>query len=100
MKPSPIDILARLRDVRPNGAGWTAKCPAHEDGQNSLSISRGDGKWLVHCHAGCAWQEIIAAIGVLPRDLFDPDDRKRGRGMSIPPNNRATVQPPTPQAEG
>jgi hypothetical protein len=100
MKPSPIDILARLRDVRPNGAGWTAKCPAHEDGQNSLSISRGDGKWLVHCHAGCAWQEIIAAIGVLPRDLFDPDDRKRGRGMSIPQNNRATVQPPTPQAEG
>ena len=48
---------------------------------------------------GCGWQEIIAAIGVLPRDLFDPGDQKGGRGMSIPQNNRATVQPPT-QAEG
>jgi hypothetical protein len=99
MKPSRVDILARLKDVRPNGAGCTAKCPAHEDGQNSLSISRGDGKWLVHCHAGCGWQEIIAAIGISPRDLFDPGDQNGGRGMSIPQNNHATVQPLT-QAEG
>ena len=88
MKPSPVDILVRLKDVRPNGAGWTAKCPAHEDGQNSLSIHRRDGKWLVHCHAGCGWQEIIAAIGVLPRDLFD--DRKGG-GRCLSP--KTTVQP-------
>jgi hypothetical protein len=88
MKPSRVDILARLKDVRRNGTGWTAKCPAHEDGQNSLSISRGDGKWLVHCHAGCGWQEIIAAIGVLPRDLFD--DQKGGGGCLSP---KTTTQP-------
>jgi hypothetical protein len=100
VKPSSVDILARLKDVRPNGAGWSAKCPAHEDGRNSLTIHRRDGKWLVHCHAGCSWQEIVAAMGASPRDLFDPDGGKGERGMPIPPNNPATVQPPTPQVDG
>jgi hypothetical protein len=35
---SSVDLLARLKGVRRSGEGWTAKCPAHEDRQNSLSI--------------------------------------------------------------
>jgi hypothetical protein len=85
-----IDILARLKGVRQSGKGWTAKCPAHEDKQNSLSVHYRDSKWLIKCHAGCDWQTIIAAVGIAPGDLFDSDD---GRGASYPPNNRATVQP-------
>jgi hypothetical protein len=46
-----------------SGEGWTAKCPAHKDKQNSLSVHHRDGKWLLKCHAGCDWKEIIAAIG-------------------------------------
>jgi hypothetical protein len=80
---SAVDILARLRGVRRSGEGWTAKCPAHEDSRNSLSIHHRNGKLLVKCHAGCGWEAIIAAIGIAPSDLFD----------DYPPINRATAQP-------
>ena len=88
-----VDILARLKGVRRSGKGWTAKCPAHEDKQNSLSVHHREGKWLLKCHAGCSWDTIIAAIGITPGDLFDANEG-RGRSTDIPPNNRATVQPP------
>jgi len=84
-----VDILARLTGVRQSGKGWTTKCPAHEDAQNSLSVDHRDGKWLLKCHAGCSWDTVVAAAGIAPSDLFDSDD---GEGARHPPNNRATVQ--------
>jgi hypothetical protein len=86
-----VDILARLKDVRRSGKGWTAKCPAHEDKENSLSIHHRDGRWLLKCHAGCEWRAIIAAIGVTPGELFDGGNEQ---SASHPQNNRATAQPP------
>ena len=45
------------------GSGWMAKCPAHPDKTPSLSINESaDGKVLVHCHAGCSQDEVIAAL--------------------------------------
>ena len=88
---SAVDILARLKGVRRSGRGWTAKCPAHEDQQNSLSIHHPDGKWLLKCHAGCDWKAVIAAIGVTPGELFDGCNEQ---SASHPQNNRATAQPP------
>jgi len=44
------------------GAGWMACCPAHDDCQPSLAIRDGDDRVLVHCHAGCTQQEVIAAL--------------------------------------
>jgi putative DNA primase/helicase len=45
------------------GAGWTARCPAHDDRTPSLSIrDSGDNKVLVRCHAGCDQKRIIAAL--------------------------------------
>lgn len=85
-----VDILDRLKGVRRSGKGWTAKCPAHKDKQNSLSVHYRDGKWLLKCHAGCDWDAIIAAIGVTPGELFDAGTAK---GAGHPPNNRATAQP-------
>ena len=65
------DLLARFDSVKPAGDGWVARCPAHEDRRASLSIGRGDdGRWLLHCHAGCALDSILAALGLEPRDLF------------------------------
>ena len=87
---SAVDILARLKGVRRSGKGWTAKCPAHEDQQNSLSIHYRDRRWLLKCHAGCGWHKIITAIGVEPSELFDLDERK---GTAYLRNNRATGQP-------
>jgi hypothetical protein len=84
-----VDVLARLENVRRSGDGYLAKCPAHKDIQNSLSIHHRDNKWLLKCHAGCDWRAIISAIGVAPNQLFDND-----RGDNYPKNNRATAQPP------
>jgi hypothetical protein len=84
-----VDILACLTSVRRIGKGWTAKCPAHEDRQNSLSVHHRDGKWFLKCHAGCTWEAIIAAAGITPGDLFD---QRKGKGVIHPTNNRATAQ--------
>jgi putative DNA primase/helicase len=84
-----VDLLAHLKGVRRSGEGWTAKCPAHEDRQNSLSVHYRDEKWLLKCHAGCGWEAIIAALGIASADLFD-----RGEVKDPPeqPRNRSTAQ--------
>jgi nicotinamidase-related amidase len=56
--------------VRRNGAGWIARCPAHEDHNPSLSVHERDGKILLHCHAGCNVEAICAALGIEMRELF------------------------------
>src|SRR4051812_5320710 len=52
-----------------HGANW--QCLAHDDHHASLSVSEGrDGVVLAHCHAGCTFQAVIAAVpGVAPGDL-------------------------------
>ena len=85
-----VDILDRLKGVRRRSNGWMAKCPAHEDRQNSLSVHHRDGKWLLKCHAGCAWEAIVAALGITAADLFDLSEGERIRQ---PDEVRATVQP-------
>lgn len=57
------ESVSHLKGVKKSGAGWTARCPAHDDKNNSLSVSDGDdGKLLLHCHAGCSFESILAAI--------------------------------------
>jgi hypothetical protein len=58
-------ILAALEGVRRNRSGWTARCPAHQDTDPSLSIGVGQGgKVLLFCFGGCTFSGIIAALGV------------------------------------
>jgi len=62
--PNVRDVLSKLRGVRKSGSGWSAKCPAHDDEQNSLSIGEGDGgKILLRCHAGCSFESIAPLVG-------------------------------------
>jgi len=66
------DLVRRL-DARKSGNGWMAKCPAHEDHKESLSISEGKGGCiLLKCFAGCTLDEILSALRLAKRDLF-PD---------------------------
>lgn len=71
------EILSRLEGVKPgsNENQYTARCPAHEDHRNSLSIGLGvDGKVLLHCHAGCETSDILDALDLSETDLFQKDD--------------------------
>jgi putative DNA primase/helicase len=86
------DIVNRLKGVRETGDGWTARCPAHSDKHNSLSIAHREGKWLLKCHAGCKVEQVTKALGISVTDLFD-NKRRRGRPLN-PSSNRATAQPP------
>jgi Bifunctional DNA primase/polymerase, N-terminal len=58
------EVLASLDGARRAGTGWLAKCPAHHDVNPSLSIGVGRTRGiLLHCHAGCPYPAIRAAIG-------------------------------------
>lgn len=65
------EFLQRLEGVKGGNGQYTARCPAHDDHRNSLSVSVGSGgKILVKCHAGCSVDDIVDAMGVTTRDLF------------------------------
>ena len=67
------EILQRLEGVQDTSTGWSARCPAHDDQRASMSVRDGDdGRILVHCHAGCAPDQILAAMGLTMSDLFPP----------------------------
>jgi hypothetical protein len=99
---NPIDrVLSALRDhgqePRKAGAGWSCRCPAHDDRNPSLSIHAGDdGRALVNCHAGCAVDAVCGAVGLRVADLFIPDASRRSghapkpRGMSTSTETRRT----------
>ena len=59
----------RTHGSRGGRGEWT--CPAHEDRNPSLSVSNGDGRVLVKCHAGCTTEQVVAALGLTVSDLFD-----------------------------
>ena len=96
-------ILDRLENVRPMGNGkWSAKCPAHEDRRNSLSLTRGDdGRCLLHCHAGCSTKAILDAVELSQPDLFPnpkpQPDRRRGN-PSWPHRRRIPKPRPRPKS--
>jgi len=83
------EIVGRLEGVKPSGDGYIAKCPAHDDGTPSLSISEGEnGTILAHCFAGCEFDEIVAAIGLEMQDFSNANGRDQH-----PPRSRPVEQP-------
>jgi hypothetical protein len=67
---SPVELLiSKLPGAKKSGAGWSCRCPAHDDQQASLSVSAGDdGTALVKCHAGCKTSAVLAALGLTLAD--------------------------------
>lgn len=62
MSTAALDSIVRALEARRSGSAWMAKCPAHEDSNPSLSIREDGEKILLHCHAGCAQRDVIAAL--------------------------------------
>jgi len=74
---APVENLISRLHAKRSGKGWTAKCPAHDDREPSLSINEGaDGRVLLRCHAGCDLDSICAALNIRATDLFPAKYRK------------------------
>ena len=68
---------ARLDGVKGGDKQFTARCPAHDDRENSLSVSEGDtGKIVLNCFAGCKTEAVVSALGLSMRDLFNDEPRR------------------------
>jgi putative DNA primase/helicase len=63
-------LLSVLGDsVRASADGFTSRCPAHDDPEQSLSVKQGDhGHALVICSAGCDSAKIFGALGLPSAD--------------------------------
>jgi hypothetical protein len=71
--------IARIFKARLVGKGkYSAKCPAHQDRVASLEIKEGRkrGLTIVGCYAGCYQADVLAAVGLRQRDLFEDSDWK------------------------
>ena len=79
----PVDaVLAKLDRVSKSGGKWTARCPAHEDRNPSLSVAEGDdGRVLLQCFAGCPTESVVRAIGMRWSDLFA--ERTNGEACDV-----------------
>jgi putative DNA primase/helicase len=68
------------------GRAWVGRCPAHSDQTPSLSVAdASDGRVLVKCFAGCSFHQIVAALGLEPRDFYP------GRAKVAPAEKGVTV---------
>jgi hypothetical protein len=68
--PAPsAEAIARALNGRRCRNGWSARCPAHDDHNPSLSITEDrDGRVLLHCFAGCPQWLVISTLR--PARLF------------------------------
>ena len=92
-----LDRLLEGLGAKRSGAGWSARCPSHADSNPSLAIGFCDGRILVHCHAGCPQEAVLAELrrrGLWPR--LDRADRRPYR----PAAPRPVTQPQYPGNTG
>lgn len=70
------EVVRRLNATPMSQNKWRAKCPCHNDTNESLTVTlMPDGKILVGCFAGCRTEDIVAAVGLKLGDLFPPSMR-------------------------
>ena len=84
-----IDEALREVGSRRNARGdW--QCPAHEDRNPSLSVGQGESGAVVHCHAGCCVNDVMAALDLEMADLFD-EPKPKPNGKNLPPSEQSRV---------
>ena len=64
-----VTAALSARGSRRCGSNW--QCPAHDDRTPSLSVHKGDKGAVMRCHAGCATEDVVQALGLTMTDLFD-----------------------------
>lgn len=98
-------VLDRLAEAtgysgRASRGRLSTRCPAHEDRSPSLSVRAADDRVLLHCFGGCTVDEVLAALGLARRDLFDeprahqPDTKRPPRADHTDPGWSYVDEPP------
>lgn len=64
------EILTHFQVQKRFGDRAQARCPCHDDKQASLTITKGCRSALLHCHAGCNFEDIIQKVGLKKQDLY------------------------------
>ena len=64
------EILTHFQIQKHYGDKAQARCPCHDDKQASLTITKGRRSALLHCHAGCNFEDIIQKVGLKKQDLY------------------------------
>lgn len=59
-----------------------AQCPVHGSRGLTLALRAGDGRAIVHCFAGCSDEDVLDALGLAVRDLFDDPKKQIHAGYS------------------
>ncbi len=87
------ELLPNLSGVRKGGQGYVAKCPAHGDQRQSLSLAEISGRILMKCHAGCSTATIVSKLGIGWRDLFDNNIKVPSISSLGASRDRITMKP-------
>lgn len=69
--------LQHFKIIKRYGNKTQCKCPAHDDKQASLTITKGNKCTLFYCHAGCTVDEILMAAGLDKKNTFYDAEPKR-----------------------
>ena len=65
------EVVSHFKVKSRNAGRVQCICPSHNDKEASLTISRGEKGTVVHCHAGCNTADVLGAVGLSMRDLFE-----------------------------
>lgn len=87
-----LELVANKTDFQPikRGSNYSARCPAHDDHNPSLSISCGnDGKILLNCFGGCSVGDICASLEIEVKDLFQREFKLQFRRTEYPYHDEA-----------
>jgi hypothetical protein len=78
--------IAKVLGGKKSGKGYSCHCPAHRDGNPSLSVSDADdGRVLFKCHGGCSQEDVMDALR--DRGLFGGRPQHESpRKMKAKPN--------------
>lgn len=98
------EFLSRLQGVQDKGNGqYMARCPCHDDKRQSLSVRMGENKIILHCMAGCEYEDILHSMGVDWRDTMTPDAlaaaQARSKKKAGKPVSKPTAPKPQPPKE-
>jgi hypothetical protein len=84
-----LDALDRAgMTVKGSAPKVRAQCPHHGSQGLSLSVRQFSDRAKVHCFAGCETEDVLTAIGLQLRDLYDEPARSGYR----PPAARAATR--------